>query len=266
MTDPYKVLGVSRDASDDEVKKAYRTLSRKYHPDANINNPNKDQAEEMFKLVQQAYNRIMREREGGYSSQSYSQTRYGTGRSDHYGYDGDYQNQSQGGYGDFGSFWGFGPFGFGGYTGSYGGNGYGSDNLNGNDPTTVHLRAAANYINNSSYDEAINVLNNITDRDGRWYYYSALAHLGKGEEATALEDAKRALDSDPDNMQYQLLYQRIASGGSWYAGRRTQYQGPSSTTYCTGCAPWVALCLCSNICMPMCCGYGSGGYYPGGSI
>lgn len=105
MTDPYKVLGVSRDASDDEVKKAYRTLSRKYHPDANINNPNKDQAEEMFKLVQQAYNQIMREREGGYSSQSYSQTRYGTGRSDHYGYDGDYQNQSQGGYGDFGSFW-----------------------------------------------------------------------------------------------------------------------------------------------------------------
>ena len=92
MTDPYKVLGVSRDASDDEVKKAYRTLSRKYHPDANINNPNKDQAEEMFKLVQQAYNQIMREREGGYSSQSYSQTRYGTGRSDHYGYDGDYQN------------------------------------------------------------------------------------------------------------------------------------------------------------------------------
>ena len=184
MTDPYKVLGVSRDASDDEVKKAYRTLSRKYHPDANINNPNKDQAEEMFKLVQQAYNQIMREREGGYSSQSYSQTRYGTGRSDHYGYDGDYQNQSQGGYGDFGSFWGFGPFGFGGYTGSYGGNGY--DNMSGNDPTTVHLRAAANYINNSSYDEAINVLNNITDRDGRWYYYSALAHLGKGEEATAL--------------------------------------------------------------------------------
>ena len=64
MTDPYKVLGVSRDASDDEVKKAYRTLSRKYHPDANINNPNKDQAEEMFKLVQQAYNQIMRAREG----------------------------------------------------------------------------------------------------------------------------------------------------------------------------------------------------------
>ena len=58
MTDPYSVLGVSRDASDDEIKKAYRNLSRKYHPDANINNPNKDQAEAKFKEVQQALSLI----------------------------------------------------------------------------------------------------------------------------------------------------------------------------------------------------------------
>ena len=51
MRDPYSVLGLERGASDDEIKKAYRTLSRKYHPDANINNPNKDQAEEMFKQI-----------------------------------------------------------------------------------------------------------------------------------------------------------------------------------------------------------------------
>ena len=66
MSDPYQVLGVSRDASDEEIKKAYRALSRKYHPDANINNPNKDKAEEMFKIVQQAYNQIMKEKEMGY--------------------------------------------------------------------------------------------------------------------------------------------------------------------------------------------------------
>ena len=55
MMNPYQVLGISPGASDDEIKKAYRALSRKYHPDANINNPNKAQAEEKFKEVQQAY-------------------------------------------------------------------------------------------------------------------------------------------------------------------------------------------------------------------
>ena len=52
MIDPYSILGISRDASDEEVKKAYRKMSRKYHPDANIDNPNKEQAEEKFKQVQ----------------------------------------------------------------------------------------------------------------------------------------------------------------------------------------------------------------------
>ena len=63
MMDPYKVLGVSRSASQEEIKKSYRNLSRKYHPDANINNPNKKEAEDKFKESQQAYHRIMDERE-----------------------------------------------------------------------------------------------------------------------------------------------------------------------------------------------------------
>ena len=68
MSDPYKVLGVERDATDDDIKKAYRTLSKKYHPDANINNPNKEKAEEMFKLVQEAYQQIIYERQHPYAS------------------------------------------------------------------------------------------------------------------------------------------------------------------------------------------------------
>ena len=63
MRDPYQVLGVSQDASEEEIKKAYRKLSRMYHPDANINNPNKAQAEEKFKEIQQAYQQIMKQRE-----------------------------------------------------------------------------------------------------------------------------------------------------------------------------------------------------------
>lgn len=83
MTDPYSVLGISRNASADDIKKAYRQLSRKYHPDANINNPNKAQAEEKFKQIQEAYNQIMDEREHGGSSYGGN---YHSGYSSGYGY------------------------------------------------------------------------------------------------------------------------------------------------------------------------------------
>ena len=65
MYDPYVVLGVSRNASEEEIKKAYKALSRRYHPDANINNPNKAQAEEKFKEIQNAYQQIRKERPSG---------------------------------------------------------------------------------------------------------------------------------------------------------------------------------------------------------
>ena len=65
MNDPYKVLGVSRNASDKEIKTAYREMARKYHPDNYHDNPLSDLAQEKMKEINDAYNTIMREREGG---------------------------------------------------------------------------------------------------------------------------------------------------------------------------------------------------------
>ncbi|MQN01643.1 MAG: J domain-containing protein [Lachnospiraceae bacterium] len=84
---PYDVLGVSPNATDEEIKHAYRELSRKYHPDANANNPLKDLAEEKFKQVQEAYEEIMKERRSG--QRGY----YGSGQSNsNGGYNGSYNN------------------------------------------------------------------------------------------------------------------------------------------------------------------------------
>ena len=217
MKDPYDVLGVSRDASDDEIKKAYRTLSRKYHPDANINNPNKAQAEEKFKDVQQAYEAIQNGKTG-YGG-------YGPGSSAGYGYSG-----SSGYYG------GFDPFGFGGFAGQA--------RQQEQSESDIHLQAAVNYINSRHYAEALNVLNGIRDRDARWYYYSAVANAGSGNNVLARQMAQTAVSMDPDNMLYRQYLSQLEGGGSWYQGMGNLYGAPMETDgdICT------RLCLANLLC------------------
>ena len=65
MKDPYEVLGVSRTATDDEVKTAYRNLARKYHPDNYVNNPLSDLAQEKMQEINEAYDTIVRARQNG---------------------------------------------------------------------------------------------------------------------------------------------------------------------------------------------------------
>ncbi|MCI6464512.1 MAG: J domain-containing protein [Faecalicatena sp.] len=245
MIDPYKVLGVSRDASDDEVKKAYRALSRKYHPDANINNPLKEEAEAKFKEVQQAYQQIMDEREKGYTGQA---SGYGPG----YG-----GQQGAGSYGGFGRYGGFGNF------GGFGGYGPGSSQgYTGNSESDIHLRAAVNYIQSGHYKEALNVLDGIRDRGALWYFYSASAHSGMGNNVTALEHAKEAVRLEPNNMQYQMLLNRLQGTGGWYQQRQRAYGYPTmgGNDFC------VKLCV-ANLACNLCCGSGiccNGGGYGGG--
>lgn len=244
MSDPYSVLGVDKSASDDEIKKAYRRLSRKYHPDANINNPHKDEAEARFKEVQQAYQQIMDERERGYTSG-------GQGGS----YAGGGSGQGGSSYGGYGPFGGFGPFsGYRGY-GQEGNAGSGQEN------TDPHLRAAANYIRSGHYQEALNVLDGIRERSALWYFLSASANSGVGNNVTALEHAREAVRLEPENMQYRMLLERMEGGGTWYQQRQTMYGYPGS--FDSSCC--VKLCV-ANILCNLCCGGGGlccGGY--GGS-
>lgn len=211
MSDPYSILGVDRNATDEDVKKAYRKLSRQYHPDANINNPKKDEAEAKFKEVQQAYQQIMDEREKEYNS--------GYGSSD-------------------------------GSAGSTGG-------TSGMSEEDAHLNAAANYIRSGHYKEALNVLAGISQHSARWYFYSASANSGLGNNVTALEDAREAVRLEPQNMQYQMLLQQLEGGGNWYQTRQTMYGYPGTynSSWC------VKLCIANLMCN-ICCN--SGGLCLGG--
>lgn len=226
MYDPYSILGVSRNASEEEIKKAYKMLSRKYHPDTNINNPNKAQAEEKFKEIQAAYQQIMKERTSGYGGGGYG-----------------YGGSGSGGYGS-GSYGGFGYGSFGGF-GQGQETGYEENN---------YIRAAGNYIRNGYYREARTTLDGMQEalRDGRWYYYSAIAHSGLGNNVVALEHAKRAYAMEPDNLSYRRLVQQFESGGSWYEQRQATYGYPSfgGGNLC------MKLCLVNMICNLCCCGSG----------
>lgn len=227
MYDPYAVLGLSRNATDEEIKKAYRALSRKYHPDANVNNPHKEQAEEKFKEIQQAYQQIMYEKEHGTSG---------------YGHSG-------GAYGDFGDF--------------FGGFGYEQPRRSQEqDSESIHRRAAENYIRSGHYREALNVLNSISNRDAYWYYLNAIANSGAGNNVAALESAQRAAAMEPGNQQYQQLYAQLANGGSWYYGQRQSYGSPAgSGSFC------LKLCLANLLCNLCCGGgglcFGGRGMYRG---
>ncbi|MBQ8669931.1 MAG: J domain-containing protein, partial [Oscillospiraceae bacterium] len=79
MTDPYKVLGVSPNATDEQIKDAYRALARKYHPDNFVDNPLSDLAGEKMQEINEAYDEIMRQRRSaaqGGPQASHSQSSY----------------------------------------------------------------------------------------------------------------------------------------------------------------------------------------------
>ena len=229
IQDPYKVLGISPNASDDEVKKAYRQLAKKYHPDLN---PGDKTAEAKMKEINAAYNQIINRDKNGGSAYG-QQSSYGG-----------YGQQSYGGqyreYRDFEDF--FRDFGFGGY----GQGGYQQSQTG--DPK---LRAARNYINAGHYSEALNVLNGISEHNAEWNFLMAAVQSGLGNRMSALSYAQTACQMEPNNFEYRSFLNNLQSGGQQYHANGGRY-GRAAMDFTELCR---TLCLSYLFCN-CCCGRG----------
>ena len=192
ITDPYKVLGVSPDASDEEIKRAYRALAKKYHPDLN---PGDEEATRKMQEINAAYEQIK------------NPQNQQTGQSGYDPFGGQQQSREDG-----------------------------------------YFRAAAQYIRFGRFREALNTLESSPERNARWYYLSALANNGLGNQVTALEHIRRAVSIEPNNYQYLQALEQIEHGGAAYRQQAGNFRGFTMRgDPCTN----VLLCWLANL---FCCG------------
>ncbi len=262
VDDPYRVLGVSRDATKEEIKRAYRKKAKEYHPDLHPNDPH---AAEKMNEINEAYDMLN-------NPEKYQrrQNTYGSGYGSYGG------SQNQGGYRQQGSY-GNGSYGNGSYgqNGSYGNGSYGNGGYGGQDPfggfgsfedffgfwgmnsgpekprsmpgDSEEIRQAIDFINMGRYQYADSTLNAMpgAQRNARWYYLSALANYGLGNQMLAVSQIQKALQLDPNNALYQRTLQSLRYAESSYNqnGRDFQREAEGMDRFCR------TFCLAQLFCM-----------------
>lgn len=207
---PYEVLGVSTNATDEEIKKAYRALVKKYHPDQYKGTAFEAEANEKLKEINEAYDML---KNGGTSHGSYYNGQTG-------GYSG---NQ----YGNTGN-----------YYGGYSKNTYTIDQL---------LAQARQYINAGRYIEAELILRSTNIRNAEWYFLMGNVQWCKGWQLEAKKCYAQACNLAPNNAEYRAAYERASSnaysgGGYREPNYRTRGAGDELCDCC--CKLWCADSLC----------------------
>ena len=207
MRDPYEVLGVSPDASDDEIKKTYRDLARKYHPDNYQNNPLADLAEEKMKEINEAYDTITKLRAGGGSSS------YGGGAA-----------QAQRGYG----------------YGYSSGSGYQQQNQSGSRGQIFGQARQA--ISRGELDLAEQLLQGVS-RTGEWYFLMGSIAYRRGWLDEARQNYQIAVQMDPGNVEYRQALNMMQQGGySYRSGSGGGMDFCMQYLCCAAMTPWGGCC------------------------
>lgn len=231
IEDPYKVLEVSRDADKDEIKKAYRRMAKKYHPDLHPNDP---KAAEKMNEINEAYDMLSnpekyRQRQQTGGQNSYSGYNRQSTQGGYNGYGGYSQQGSQGSYGGYGQQSSYGGYGsFGDFDDFFGfGRSYGEPPKPAPEPQdSSDIRQAVDFINMKQYGYASQTLNTVVSsrRNARWFYLSALANNGLGNSILASEQIQKAVEMEPGNQVYRQTQQWLRRAGSTYTESGQEFQ------------------------------------------
>ena len=129
--------------------------------------------------------------------------------------------------------------------------GYGQQGASYSGSDSPEMQAARNFVVNGRYAEARRVLDGMNSRSARWYYLSSLANQGLGNSIDALQDARRAVQLDPNNTEYQMHLRRMQNPGQTYRTQTTYAQPGGLMRWC-----WSMILL--NLLCNCCCGGGWG--------